>query len=177
MLLCTPPSYRAQCEYGSECWGEERYQAEMQEVTAAFSRLSCDLLSLVAWFRESGLSEAAAVLEALQLREKEKLQLVCVCRSSCALLLMQILSQSSLSILYPQTVQFQVKKQEHRRKEKERRAAEEGEEEDEVVCGAAVQEERELRKRLAEVEGAIAGLLSDLRFECEPQLLTAAPAD
>lgn len=58
-------------------------------------------------------------------------------------------------------VQFQIKKQELRRREKE--------EEEEFNTGA--HEEKTLRKKLAEVEGAIAGLLADLRFECEPHLL------
>ena len=46
------------------------------------------------------------------------------------------------------------------------------EEEEEFNTGA--HEERTLRKKLAEVEGAIAGLLADLRFECEPHLLADA---
>lgn len=65
-------------------------------------------------------------------------------------------------------VQFQIKKQELRRREKEVGK----EEEEEFNTGA--HEERTLRKKLAEVEGAIAGLLADLRFECEPHLLADA---
>ena len=68
-------------QYSSECWTEEQYQREMQEVTAQFSQLSLDLLSLVAWFRDNGHGEVAAILETIQLKEKEKLQLVCVCTS------------------------------------------------------------------------------------------------
>lgn len=64
-----------------------------------------------------------------------------------------------------QIVQYQIKKQELRRREKEAGT----EEEEELSIGA--HEERTLRKKLSEVEGNIAGLLVDLRFECEPQLL------
>ena len=70
-------SCRAQCEYSSEQWREERYQTEMQEVTAQFSQLSRDLLSHIAWFRGNEQSEAATILETVQMKEKEKLQLVC----------------------------------------------------------------------------------------------------
>ena len=63
-------------EYSSGSWTEEQYQREMQEVTAQFSQLSHDLLSLIVCFRDSGHSEAVTILETLQLKEKEKLQLV-----------------------------------------------------------------------------------------------------
>ena len=49
----------------------------MQEVTAQFSQLSQDLLSHIAWFRGNEQSEAATILETVQMKEKEKLQLVC----------------------------------------------------------------------------------------------------
>ena len=62
-----------------------------------------------------------------------------------------------------QTVQSQVKKQELREKEK-------GEEEEEEFSTTA-HEDKMLRKKLAVAEEDIAGLLDDLRFECEPQLL------
>ena len=60
-------------------------------------------------------------------------------------------------------MQYQVKRLE--------KVEREGQEEDEEVFSRAEHEERELRRRLADIEGAIAGLLTDLRFECEPQLL------
>ena len=72
-------THRAQLEYSSECWTEEQYQREMQEVTTQFSQLSLNLLSLIAWFRDNGRNEVASILETVQLKEKEKLQLVCVC--------------------------------------------------------------------------------------------------
>ena len=55
-----------------------------------------------------------------------------------------------------------------KRLEKVGRERQESEEEE---VSREAHEERELRRRLAETEGGIAGLLSDLRFECEPQLL------
>ena len=65
-------------------------------------------------------------------------------------------------MFFPQTVEFQVKKQKLREREKE---------EEEEEFSTTAHEERVLRKKLAIVEGDIAGLLGDLRFECEPQLL------
>ena len=62
-------------------------------------------------------------------------------------------------------VQYQTKLLE--RAERERQ----GEEEEEEFA-TAEHEERAIRRRLAETEGAIAGLLRDLRYECEPQLLS-----
>ena len=59
-----------------------------------------------------------------------------------------------------------MKKQELREKDK-------GMEEEEEFSTTA-HEEKVLRKKLAVVEGDIAGLLDDLRFECEPQLLADA---
>lgn len=50
----------------------------------------------------------------------------------------------------------------------------ERQEEEQEEFSTTAHEERELRKRLAETEGAIAGLLTDLRYECEPQLLAEA---
>lgn len=64
-------------------------------------------------------------------------------------------------------MKFQVKKHEHGREQ------EEGEEEDDSFRISA-HEERELRRKLAEVEEAIAGLMRDLRFECESELLAAS---
>lgn len=86
--------HRVQQEYMSGDWTQEQYQTKVQEVTALFSQLSRDLLSLIAWFRDNGQSEAAGILEDLQLQEKEKLQLVirCVCQernSECVFLYRQ----------------------------------------------------------------------------------------
>lgn len=68
---------RAQCEYSAGIWDEERYQTEMEAVTTQFSQLSRHLLSLINWFREYNQNEVATILETVQLKEKEKLQLVC----------------------------------------------------------------------------------------------------
>lgn len=46
--------------------------------------------------------------------------------------------------------------------------------EEEEEFSTTAHEEKVLRKKLAVVEGDIAGLLDDLRFECEPQLLADA---
>ena len=56
-----------------------------------------------------------------------------------------------------------MKKQELRQREKD--------EEEEEEFSTTAHEEKMLRKKLAVVEGDIAELLNDLRFECEPQLL------
>ena len=64
-------------------------------------------------------------------------------------------------------MKFQVKKHEHRREWEEG-----GEEEDGFRSSA--HQERELRRELAQVEEAIAGLMRDLRFECESELLAAS---
>ena len=48
----------------------------MEAVTSSFAQLSQDMLSHVAWFRENGLNESATILMDVQLKEKEKLQLV-----------------------------------------------------------------------------------------------------
>ena len=65
-------------------------------------------------------------------------------------------------------MQYQTKLLE--RAERERQGKEEEEEEEEFAT--AEHEERAIRRRLSETEGAIAGLLRDLRYECEPQLLS-----
>lgn len=49
----------------------------MQAVTALFSQLSLNLISLITWFKDNKQSEVASILETVQLKEKEKLQLVC----------------------------------------------------------------------------------------------------
>lgn len=55
---------------------EDYYQRVMQEVTAIFSQLSRDLISMIGWFRDNGQSECGVIVENIQLKEKEKLQLV-----------------------------------------------------------------------------------------------------
>ena len=56
--------------------GEEGYREAMETTTAIFSQLSLQLLSLISWFHDNGHTESVAILRDLQLREKEKLQLV-----------------------------------------------------------------------------------------------------
>lgn len=53
----------------------EQYQQAMSDVTRAFQVLSQEVIMTVKDFRESGLTEAAGILEQLQQAEKEKLEL------------------------------------------------------------------------------------------------------
>ena len=75
-------------------------------------------------------------------------------------------------------MKFQNKRHENQgdrgREEGEGGGEREEEEEGGGEFNTGVHEERELRKQLSEVEGAIAGLIADLRFECETELLAAA---
>lgn len=48
-----------------------------------------------------------------------------------------------------------------------------GSEGEEDVFDVAIFEETVLRKQLAEIEDTIAGLVDDLKFECEPYLLAS----
>lgn len=49
----------------------------MKAVTTLFSQLSLNLLSLINWFKDNKQNEVGAILDTVQLKEKEKLQLVC----------------------------------------------------------------------------------------------------
>lgn len=150
----TVTAHRIQQEYFDGGWTEEQYQKHLQETTALFSQVSGDLLSLISWFRAEGQAEVVRILEDVQALEKEKLQLVMwVC-----------VKDALFTVFLPQTVQHQLKRLEKREKEMR---FEEGEEELTVTA----HEERELRRKLARTEGAIAGLLDDFKFECEPHLL------
>ena len=95
---CIIQFYRAGSEYCSEHWTEEQYQIEVKEVTALFSRLSSELLSTIPWFRDNGQSEAATILDALQLREKEKLHLVGmhVCHTRAIMVIFSHFTDSSV---------------------------------------------------------------------------------
>lgn len=57
-------------------WSLEHYQHAISEVTNSFQSLSKEVIVTMQEFRESGLSEAAGILEQLQGAEKEKLELV-----------------------------------------------------------------------------------------------------
>ena len=70
-----------------------------------------------------------------------------------------------LLLVHSQTVQYEVKKQEHKQQED---AAEDD------SFSQTTYETSELRKKLAQVESAITELISDLRFECESELLAMA---
>ena len=76
-------------------------------------------------------------------------------------------------------MKFQIKRHENQgdRGREEGEGEGEREEEEEVGGGefkTGAHEERQLKKQLSEVEGAVACLITDLRFECETELLAAA---
>ena len=127
----------------------------MAQMTSTFQSLSKEVLQLLRVFREGEYFEIVRILEAIQEREKEKLNLI---------------------------VKWQIATQ-------EQLVAQEGEcyqSEEEVGCSLE-DKQIQLKKRyinvselffsnnilfrLAAVEGAIAALLVDFKFECEPILL------
>ena len=79
---------RAHEWYVSQQRGVEWYQGEMTGVTAHFQSLSQEVMACIGELRRRGMGCVATILENIQEKEKEKLQLVsmwmlCHCSSQC----------------------------------------------------------------------------------------------
>ena len=67
---------RAHEQYVSQQQGVEWYRSEMTEVTRKFQSLSQEVMMCIGEFRRRGMGGVATILENIQEKEKEKLQLV-----------------------------------------------------------------------------------------------------
>ena len=79
---------RAHERYVSQQGGVEWYQGEMTGVTGHFQSLSQEVMACIGELRRRGMGGVATILENIQEKEKEKLQLVsvwmlCHCSSQC----------------------------------------------------------------------------------------------
>lgn len=66
---------RVQVQYVSGECSMDYYNQFMSRITTTFQTLSQEMIQLISRFREAGLLEGVRIMEALQVREKEKLEL------------------------------------------------------------------------------------------------------
>ena len=72
---------RAHEQYVSQQQGVEWYRGEMTGVTGQFQSLSQEVMACIGELQRRGMGCVATILENIQEKEKEKLQLVRVCMS------------------------------------------------------------------------------------------------
>ena len=110
----------------------------MTEVTGQFQSLSQEVMVYIRELRRRGLGGVATILENIQEKEKEKLQLVSMCHVTVA-------SRLDSKLMFPthfwiQTAKWQENSCKNRQKEEE-------DEEEEDDFGASEHQKRELRKQ------------------------------
>lgn len=66
---------RVQVQYVSGECSMDYYNQFVSRITTTFQTLSQEMIQLIGRFREAGLLEGVRIMEALQVREKEKLEL------------------------------------------------------------------------------------------------------